>query len=543
MSISKIFYLLVILFISFIPIIDLFHSGLPLTHDGQDHLARIANFYTDLKEGNIIPRWAANLNWGYGHPILEFLYPLPSYIASLFHFLGFSLINSTKVVFGIGIIFSGITMFLWLSEFLSLPSAFIGGMLYVFAPYRFVDLYVRGDIGENLAFVFMPLMLFFIYRLYKQQKQMYIFGGAISFACLILSHNAISLMYFPFIVFYCVYLIDLSSKKKYLILNFFFLLLLGFGLSAFFWLPALFEGKYTLRNIVTAGEYKSRFISFQQLLYGPWSYGLTGQFTTQLGIINWIMFLLSFPLWLFMWKRKDKSFFLTGGLVIYTIIALFLMLSMSQFIWQKIILLQNFQFPWRFLAIPVFTTAVLGAFAVSHIPGRFQTVSIAIIILIILGLNKDYWHAKGFLQKPESFFTGIYDGTTDTGESSPIWSVRFMEHPYKAPLELIDGSASIKRLKRTSTEHHYQVNVIKQAQFLENTVYFPGWNIFPDNKKIAIEYQDVRHRGLMTFFVEKGKHNITVQYKETKFRFLADIISFMSILVITTLMVKTFFQK
>src|ERR1700690_3058082 len=111
---NKIFILL-FLILAILPVMALFHSGLPLTHDGQDHVARIANFYQNLTYGNIIPRWAENLNWGYGHPILEFLYPLPSYIASFFHFTGFSLVDSAKIVYGLGIIFSLIFMYLWLS--------------------------------------------------------------------------------------------------------------------------------------------------------------------------------------------------------------------------------------------------------------------------------------------------------------------------------------------------------------------------------------------------------------------------------------------
>ena len=110
----KKFWLIFLIFISLIPLFDLFRSGLPLTHDGQDHVARIANFYQSLSEGNIIPRWAANLNWGFGHPVLMFLYPLPSYIASFFHFLNLSLVDSTKIIFGLGFVLSGIFMYLWI---------------------------------------------------------------------------------------------------------------------------------------------------------------------------------------------------------------------------------------------------------------------------------------------------------------------------------------------------------------------------------------------------------------------------------------------
>src|SRR3990167_10125977 len=192
---NKVFSLMFLIFISIIPALSLFHPGLPITHDGQDHVARIANFYQNLSEGNIIPRWAPNLNWGYGHPILEFLYPLPSYIASIFHFAGFSLVDSVKIVFGLAFILSGVFMYLWLREFLGEIGAFTGGILYMFAPYRFVDLYVRGALGEHVAFVFLPLIAYFLLRLSKQYSYWFIVGGSISLAGLILSHNAISLMF------------------------------------------------------------------------------------------------------------------------------------------------------------------------------------------------------------------------------------------------------------------------------------------------------------------------------------------------------------
>src|SRR3989344_8942000 len=89
----------VIILVSLIAGFDFYRDGFPLTHDGQDHIARIANFYQNLQEGVFIPRWAGNLNWGYGHPILMFLYPLPSYTAFVFLFLGISLIGSVKLVF------------------------------------------------------------------------------------------------------------------------------------------------------------------------------------------------------------------------------------------------------------------------------------------------------------------------------------------------------------------------------------------------------------------------------------------------------------
>ncbi len=525
----KIRSLILLSIFGLISVFALFNPGLPITHDGQDHVARIANFYSNLQEGNIIPRWAGNLNWGYGHPILEFLYPLPSYIASLFHFLGFSLTDSVKIVFGLGMVLSLFFMYLWLSSFLGEIPAVLGAILYTYAPYRFVDLYVRGDIGENLAFAFVPLTLYFLYKLHKDQEYKYSIFGAISLALLILSHNAVSLMLMPFILAYCFYLIWLSKFNKYLIFNTLFLILIGFSLSAFFWIPGLFEGKYTLRNIVTAGSYIGRFVSFKDLLYGPWSYGGSGQFTVQIGIASWISLFTSPFVFYYLRKKDNKNYILVFSLTMFTFFATFLMLDQSNFIWSRFILLQNFQFPWRFLAVTVFTTSVLGAYLISAVPNKFKKIIFVLLLLIILLQSEDYIKANGYLQNPDKFFTGVYNSTTDTGESAPVWSVRFMEKRPKAHLEVIDGNAQIKELKRTTTYHKYSINVINKTLFEENTLYFPGWEIKANGIPQNIEFQNKDYRGVMTFHLNKGSYIVEAIYKETKLRLFSDIISFVSI--------------
>lgn len=539
---KKFSLLIILIILAVFPVLSLFHPGLPLTHDGQDHVARIANFYQNLTEGNLIPRWAGNLNWGYGHPILEFLYPLPSYIASIFHFIGFSLVDSTKIVFGLGMILSLFFMYLWLSQFTSKYSALFGAVLYTYAPYRFVELYVRGDIGENLAFAFIPLVLYFLYKLYKKNDYKFTILGGISLAFLILSHNAISLMFTPFIVIYCIYLIWLSKFNKYLILNTLFVILIGFALSMFFWVPALLEGKYTLRNIVTEGGYIGRFVDLKSIIYGQWSYGGSGQFTVQFGPFQWLVILLS-PVTLFILKKNKEKYYLLLILIVYCLLSIFIMLPVSDFIWSRIILLQNFQFPWRFLAIIVFSTAALGVLFLESLPKRFNQKISILFILIILVISSFYWQPKGYLEKPESFYTGIYNSTTDTGESAPIWSVRFMEKRPKAHLEVIDGDAKIKELDRKSTYHKYQVQVNKPTLFEENTLYFPGWEIKANGVSLNLEFQNMNYRGVMLFHLSKGDYLIEARYKETKLREISDIISFVSLLIVLCFMVIRFVKK
>ena len=532
-----------VVLVSTIPLFALLHPGLPVTHDGQDHVARIANFYQNLSEGNLIPRWAANLNWGFGHPILMFLYPLPSYAASLFYFLGFSLVDSTKLVFAVAFIAGGITMYLWLREFLGEYSAITGSLLYNFAPYRFVDLYVRGAIGEHVAFIFPPLICYFLLKIAKDSKfnRFYFTGASLSFVGLILSHNALLLMFLPFIILYGLYLISVSKNKKLLSIIFSLAIALGFGMSFFFLYPAFSEGKYTLRDIVASKEYFPRFVRFDQLLYGTWNYGISGQFTVQVGIVQWMGVLGSlFVVRLF---RKDKKLLAFYSIVFIIFVAsLSLMLKESDSIWRTITTLQKFQFPWRFLSVSIFTAAILGGLFVHLFKNEnIQKAILAVALVVTFILTKDYWRAKDYLQKPESFYTGIYDSTTDTGESSPIWSIRFMEKRPTAHAEVIKGEAKIKEVFRKSTLHRYEIDATYRSRIRENTLFFPGWRVYIDGKRYqGVQFQDPDNRGLITYYVPSGKHIVGIEFRETRTRTIANYISLASLIILVAILFRTY---
>lgn len=532
-------FLIVLILILAFPILDLLKPGLPLTHDGQDHIARIANFYQNLSEGNIIPRWAANLNWGYGHPILEFLYPLPSYLASFFLFLGLTLVDSVKVVFGASFILSALAMYVFTKELLKdEKTAFLAGLFYAIAPYRFVDLYVRGAIGEHVAFVFPPLLFYFLIKLSKNYSYWYLLGGSLSLAGLILSHNAITLMFLPLIFLFILYLVFQCNNKKYFISYVSCLTLLGFGLSSFFLFPAFMEGKYTLRDIVTGGgEYTRSFVAWKDFFFGQWSYGGTLQLSKQIGIIHWIGVFASPIAAYFLYQKRNKLWIVCLGSLLIFWATLFLMTKTSNPIWQTITILQKFQFPWRFLSVTVFLSALMMGISFSLIANKYKKIALLIFVVGLLVANRNYWYANGFLSKPESFFTGIYNSTTDTGESAPIWSVRFMEKRPKSRVEIIEGNGELKEIKRSITKREYQVDAKEKIRILENTLYFPGWTVLIDGRQAVIEFQDQNHRGLITFDVDKGKHLVSILYEDTKIRRFADVVSLTSLIAIMVLLI------
>lgn len=518
--------------IGIVPLLVLFHSGLPVTHDGKDHVARIANFYLSLQEGVLIPRWASNLNWGYGHPILMFLYPFPSYASSLFHAVGFSLIDSVKVVFGLSFLLSASAMYLWVAKAYNRYAGFAAAILYMFAPYRFVDLYVRGALGEHVAFVFLPLIMYFLLKLSQKKDMVMICLGALSLAGLLLSHNAISIMFIPIFILYGLYLFLHTEKKKTFLISALTFIVLGFFLAAFFWIPALIEGKYTLRNIVTDTDYGKRFVPFMDFVYGTWSFGGTDMLSKQVGIVQWIMIFLTIGVSWNWYKRKNKTWQVGFGSIIVFLLTLFIMSEQSKIIWDTIKILQNFQFPWRFLAITVFITAFCAGLVVYALPKKRALYAVILISVAAVLLSVSYWRVNGYLLLPDTFFQNIYEGTTDTGESAPIWSVRFMEKKPKSHIKVIEGSASIHEKKRSTVQHAYAIQAEEKVRIRENTLYFPGWEVFVDNAQIQPEFQDPKHRGLLTFYIEKGAHEVVVRFTDTKVRYVSNSITLLALVII-----------
>lgn len=517
---------LLLLVLSILPLVDLLHLGIPAGHDTPDHVARIANFYQSLTEGNIVPRWAGNLNWGYGHPILMFLYPLPSYIASLFRAIGFSFVDATKLVFGLSYIASLFTMYWWVGSQWGRLAGLVASVLYGFAPYRFVDLYVRGAIGEHVAFVFPPLIFLGFLKLARADRNMVRWGmlASLAIAGLILSHNAVSLMLGPVILFYWLYLLIYEAKDRvsFLVPSFWFLVL-GFSLAAFFWMPAFLEGKYTLRDIVTRGEFSDRFVPPLWLLWSPWNYGGGNEFVKQLGIAQWIA--VAGSVMLLVNKKVQKVRWFIAGSLAMLLLSLFFMTKASLPVWQTVTILQKFQFPWRLLTVSVFVIAVMGGVLVSLLSKKLALFVSIFFLFVSLVSTTAMWRAKAYIVRPESYYTGIYDSTTDTGESSPIWSVRFMERRPKAPLQVIDGKAEITQVLRTTTRRIYRVKAEATSRLVENTLYFPGWKVFVDGIGVGLQFQDPAYRGLMTFWIEPGQHTIEIRFGETKLRMFAKAIS------------------
>ena len=74
----------------------------------------------------------------------------------------------------------------------------------------------------------------------------------------------------------------------------------------------------------------------------------------------------------------------------------------------------------------------------------------------------------------------------------------------------------------------YKVSAQSDLQMVDYTFYFPGWHAYVDDIKTDIQFQDPAYRGVITYAVPKGEHEVKVVFEDTKIRIFGKIITLLS---------------
>jgi len=283
--------LIILLFVTLVAVKALFKPGFYTNHDGEHQIVRLHQFHKLLNEGQIPVRWAGDLRNGYGYPLFIFSYRLPWYLGEFLLRFGLSLVNATKALFIIAALLSAIFMFLWQKEIWGLAGGLLASLLYIWAPYRFSVNLVRAALGEAFAIAFAPLLFYSLRRLVKVKDRRFIYIGALAFASMLLSHAITTFLYLPVVVGYAVLNLK-KNQRLMLVKRMSGLLVLGLGLSAFYWLPAGYGRRFI--PALNAEYFVDHLLILKQLLYSPWGYTFSmpgvdqDGMSFQAGIAQWL---------------------------------------------------------------------------------------------------------------------------------------------------------------------------------------------------------------------------------------------------------------
>ncbi|OGY22390.1 MAG: hypothetical protein A3A65_04515 [Candidatus Chisholmbacteria bacterium RIFCSPLOWO2_01_FULL_49_14] len=488
----------------------LFRGGYWESDDGEWMVIRFSAFHESLRDGQFPVRWTQRLNHEFGYPVANFLYPLPFYLAEIPHALGFGFVDSIKIVLGGSVILAAQGMFLYAKKWGHLP-ALMAAAFYVFTPYRIFLLYGRGSLGESTALAVVPFLFLSADSLVRKANYKNITALGLFYAALIMSHNVMALIFTPVLLLYIARLVFKSKKRHQAFRSLpavvsdlrngrsgrlrkfakrmagpLYAFILGLSLSAFFWIPALWDLQYTRAGGVDISDYRSYFLPL-------------GEIVRMLGII---------PL-LFVGIAGIKRQWLFMGMALLVI---FLMHPLSSPLLNLFPALKLIQFPWRLSTLFVFIQAVSAAVVFSALNTFPRFIKGAAILLAFIVLSQYVPRATQvrFIDRGEGFYATNDDTTTVKNEFTPIWIKTDPKNRPETPysLSISEDRYEILEDDKKTGNIYLEVRLQEPALMTLNIHYFPGWKVFIDDEEVNLNPQETD--GLLRFQISPGQDKTRV---------------------------------
>ncbi|MFK7801281.1 MAG: hypothetical protein AB8G95_06600 [Anaerolineae bacterium] len=570
-------------------------GGLINTRGGGDSpflLQRLHQIEQAIFDGHFPVRWMGDANYGYGYPFFNFYAPFAFYIAFIYRLFGVSYVQAIQLSQLTAFLVAGWGAFSLAQRWYRRDwVALAVSAAYTTAPFHLVNVYVRGDsIAEFWAMAFYPLVILAADKLLKSDSSRGRMGVSwlngvtwlgLAYGGLTLSHNISAMIFSPFVLLFALcrlapIFLKTNGVKRSTAVRFYAILpklllvgtalLLGMALSAWFWLPALGERNLTSIADMTVGYFNYRYkdgLHFRStdlvqssIFFNP---ALEGGQAFRMGLVQALLTGVSL-IGLVFWKAVRKRLgwgvwlFMVVGLAVST----FMLTPLSIFLWDILPLLPFTQFPWRFLSVQAFFTAMLSGvplFALMRLFGRnpshtspnvrkrpvwlapFLSGSMAAVLVVIaLGnLNLTYLpvadsDVTGYTLTQYEWFTRNI-GTTVSAEylppeahPRPVTSP-WLDRDERDKATVLTGSAEATLISRKTDRQEWQVIVAEgeQAIIVFPTLFWDGWNALLDGQIWG--GTPARLSGLMQVTVPPGVHEISLVLGRTRIRAIGEFIS------------------
>jgi hypothetical protein len=514
---------------------------MPNTHDMFLHFDQMRDFYQGLAAGEFYPRWEEDTNYGFGAPTTCFYPPGVYYLTALLYPL---LHDWTVVLLGAHLLMmmaSAAVTYLLARRCMSRAAAALAMMAYVVFPYHAIDQYQREALAELLSFVWMPLMLLFVDKLFAATRPLLPAAGlALSYGAFLWSHPPTA---YQFTLALCPFLPLLALLRR----DWRGLvwagggLALGLGLSAAYLYPAAVEQDFIRHEIIGKiwpyhetylfmyAGYSKQYFDFFRLLNLSWR--------LYVGMILLSAFAL------LAWGTAGKARLarlLRSNIVFWTAVgcfASFLMLRISAPLGRRIPRIDIGVFSWRMLAITTLVAALLaGATVQAALDARgvrrggwfvlFGTLALAIVLsgtlFTIFGIMAPVNKQEAF--QPQE----VHRNYAIIPRTAPASTDDLPEMERTR----LDGGSGPVTIREWKPQHRViDVNSGGAARLFVRTFNYPGWTATLDGHPAPLATDG--ETGAMLVGVPAGEHLVTLDFVDTPARRLGariTLLSFLSVL-------------
>ncbi|MCB9119480.1 MAG: hypothetical protein H6640_07095 [Caldilineaceae bacterium] len=523
---------------AFWPLAD---NGLTASFDGATHLLRLGALQRAVSEGVILPRWLPDMQLGYGYPVFNF-YPAGAYFVALLPtFFGATPYWAYALGFVFAIVLAGFGAMLLARDLLRVASpwpALVAGVAYMYAPYLLVNVYIRGSLPEALAQALLPWVLWSARRVLTRPRPTgYVVVVALTLGGLALTHSLTLMLFVPYLAVYVAVIWWTNGHARPSLHWIFGALLAAMGISAFFWLPMLFDRQFLSDAAFATARFgwlPDNVWHWDNFLDPNFLYGYDFMRPVQLGLLQMLLAGAGF----FVARRFDAEwlFFAISALGALGFIG-----AWSLPIWQSNEVLTVVQFPWRLLSVASLSLAMLTAglaLPVKRQPANWL-IAAALIVLIVIAQRPRLAEIETFsdatvrvdapMLAQAEVAKGVLtsDAASSVEEFRPRWAagdLALEQQPQMADA----GSLYLANLHVNPLELAVLVSTPATATLRFQDFYFPGWRIVTSTGQSLRPYPSTA-LGLLTVDLPPGTYVIDKLWRDPPLARLGSIISLVTL--------------
>lgn len=508
------------------------HQGFPYTHDGENHLARFANYKIALKEGQLPPRFAPNLQNRYGYPVFNYNYPLANIVSLPFSFIHFNYETTFKFIVIISLALLAISM----QEWVRLLGVGRLGQLTAVAfiassPVILNMTFFRGNIGEIMAVALTATLLWLVERA-TQHKTWHTAWIIICWSALLLAHNITAVYASALIIGYGIVRAAQTPHARPAIRQLLLCFAISIASTLWFWLPALAEKQLiVLDQAGSINEYTRHFATLSQVFLSPTQFGFSypGSVDTlsmSVGLVTWMALLIAAAVIgntgvAQLIARVNHHHKPKLGIIptwfSWTCIAcvgfIYLQTAASQWIWEIVPTLKYAQFPWRFGMFVVLLAAPVVGWLIEqrHWPKLIQVlllIGLAIQIRSAVTLRAvDYFH-----KTPVDY--DAFSQTTSTQNENRTPAFQFAAVPdWQPTATLLSGEGTVTTKIWRGSERSYTVEAKTKVTVVEPTMVFAGWQTTANGQPVTY-FESEQTLGRLAYQLEPGTYQVSSRFTQ-----------------------------
>ena len=533
------------LLVSLLIIAPFFWRGVASGHDFEFHATSWLDVASQWKQGIVYPRWMESANHGFGEPRFIFYPPLSWMLAPTLSFLfPWDYVPAAFIV--LVQTFAGLSAFAFARRLLPERAIFFAAICYAANPNALLMIYFRSDYAELLACAFFPLLFLATVQLVdivenaSARIRNIIFFAAV-FAAIWLS-NAPAGVLAAYSVTTVFLWAALTQKRAQPLFHGALGIILGFGLAAFYIVPAAFEQRWV--NIAQA-------LSPGLLPSENFLYTVTND--PEHTFFNYVASTIAVALVVFTGfaaitarrinadlSDQPQSKKLWRMFLLLTIVSVALMLRPTAIFWNLLPKLRFVQFPWRWMSI--LTLPFVYFLAVTFARRRIRWMSLTAVAALLFGtavslVQHTWWDDEDISTLRAAMASG--EGFDGADEYDPIGDDHYNLPKDASRVHLLppaDGAPSptgtqarVTYERWTAELREIRIDSSKPVRLQLRLLDYPAWRVQVNGTSVVPEHAEDSAQIIIP--VLAGESRITARFTRTPDRARGELISTASLLI------------